>query len=74
MIKVYSSQTLKLSIFWREVLEIVDDDAIEDVDEVFVDKINFSVSIPWSSWLLLINRSSISEVKIKVFRYQEYPD
>ena len=74
MIKVYSSQTLKLSIFCHEVLEIVDDDAIEDVDEVFVDKINFSVSIPWSSWLLLINRSSISEVKIKVFRYQEYPD
>ena len=73
MIKVYSSQTLKLSIFCREVLEIVDDDAIEDVDEVFVDKINFSVSIPWSSWLLLINRSSISEVKIKVFRYQGYP-
>ena len=46
MIKVYSSQTLKLSIFCHEVLEIVDDDAIEDVDEVFVDKINFSVSIP----------------------------
>ena len=46
MIKVYSSQTLKLSIFCRKVLEIVDDDAIEDVDEVFVDKINFSVSIP----------------------------
>ena len=30
MIKVYSSQTLKLSIFCREVLEIVNDDAIED--------------------------------------------